>query len=151
MFQGECRLKSGRVRVLLTYEFASDIEANYIFSLKTYVKHLIMYVRFVYVRLCRSMSQSVGRWPFTTEVRVCSQARPCDMCREQSGIGTGFDPPVSVFIFVYYSTNASSSYFIYLPWTILENYSIIKYNFFSLRLPKLHYQTVTYILDFLCL
>lgn len=74
MFQGECRLKSGRVRVLLSYEFASDIEANYVFSLKTYVKHLIMYVRFVYIRLRRSMSQASK---FYLKKRFCLHACVC--------------------------------------------------------------------------
>jgi hypothetical protein len=40
----------------------------------------------------RAMTQAVSRRPLTTEVRVRSRVSPCDICRGQSGTGTGFSP-----------------------------------------------------------
>jgi hypothetical protein len=57
------------------------------------------------------MAQAVGRLdlPLTADVRVRSQAVPCDIYREHSESGTDFSPSTSVFPCQYYSTSAPYS------------------------------------------
>jgi len=55
------------------------------------------------------LAQAVSRRPLAAESRLRFQVSPCEICRAQSGTGTGFPPNTSVFPCQYHSTNAPYS------------------------------------------
>jgi hypothetical protein len=57
-----------------------------------------------------AVSQVVGRWPVTVDVKVWFQAFECGICGGQSDTWTGFSLSTSVFPCQYHSTSAPHSF-----------------------------------------
>jgi hypothetical protein len=51
------------------------------------------------------MAQAVSRRPLTAEALFRSRVRPCGICGEQNGTGTGFSPSTSVLPCQFYFTD----------------------------------------------